>query len=315
MLTSTQILVIIVALVPVYWTILSGDPLVHMYPNFLLFTPFREEVRALWLKHLVIDKGVKRTPTHIAEIQAEDYSYETLKYATENFKHPAVVRGLFLGTSAADKWPTPGYLSSKIGKYDIPVVRTALYNTLQNDRYTTTFGEAYEEILADDTSKMYLFFPVQSRFNFNASKSSEEDMAALKTAVNKVVVEDLEIDKRIWSGFGTAKHTTFYGSQLIAGRGSNDSDYTTGTGWHCAIGNNWFVQVAGSKRWYFMDQKYSAYMFPLRGGLVNMMAGNKNMAELQKHIPLRYVDLKAGDLLYNPDWQVINQKALTLKPK
>jgi hypothetical protein len=53
-----------------------------------------------------------------------------------------------------------------------------------------------------------------------------------------------------------------------------------------------------------MDQKYSSYMHPLRGGLVNMQAGTQNMAELQKHIPLRYVDLEAGDLLYNPDWQV-----------
>ena len=26
-------------------------------------------------------------------------------------------------------------------------------------------------------------------------------------------------------------------------KGSNDSDATTGTGWHCAAGNNWFVQV------------------------------------------------------------------------
>eukprot|EP01031_Cornospumella_fuschlensis_P052850 gene52850-64576_t len=44
-------------------------------------------------------------------------------------------------------------------------------------------------------------------------------------------------------------------------------------------------------------------MFPLRGGKVNMMTGNKNMHELHPHLHLRYADVHAGDLLYNPDWE------------
>ena len=60
----------------------------------------------------------------------------------------------------------------------------------------------------------------------------------------KVVSDDLDLS-RIWSGFGSKIHKTFYGSQLIIGRGSdeNTTGSTTGTGWHCAAGNNWFVQV------------------------------------------------------------------------
>jgi hypothetical protein len=57
------------------------------------------------------------------------------------------------------------------------------------------------------------------------------------------VKEDLEIDKRIWNGFGTKAHSTFFGSQFVIGQGTNDTDATTGTGWHCAFGNNWFAQV------------------------------------------------------------------------
>lgn len=34
-----------------------------------------------------------------------------------------------------------------------------------------------------------------------------------------------------------------------------------------------------------------------------MMTGNRNMGELQKHLPTRFTDLYAGDLLYNPDWE------------
>lgn len=33
-----------------------------------------------------------------------------------------------------------------------------------------------------------------------------------------------------------------------------------------------------------------------------MWTGNKNMAEMQKHVPRFYVDLEPGDMMYNPDW-------------
>jgi hypothetical protein len=117
-----------------------------------------------------------------------------------------------------------------------------------------------------------------------------------------MVWEDLELG-RLWDGFGTPRHATYHGAQLIIGRGSNDSDATTGTGWHCAAGNNWFAQIVGKKRWYFMDQEHSALLSPLRGGKVNMQTGNRNMADLLGHIPMRYADVNAGDLLYNPDWE------------
>ena len=180
-------------------------------------------------------------------------------------------------------------------------MRNAVYGTLQNDRSVMKFEDAYSEILDDNDSKLYLFFPVKSRFSFNHSELGA--LEVLQDAINEVVQEDLELD-RIWKGFGKkSTHKTFYGSQLIIGRGSSNSSDTTGTGWHCAAGNNWFVQVFGTKRWYFMDPKYSKVMHPLRGGKVNMMTGNKEMLKYHGNIPLRYADIMAGDLLYNPDWE------------
>jgi len=234
--------------------------------------------RDAWNKVVVIDKAVKREPHHIPTIEAKDYSYESLRRATEDFRYPAVVKGLFLNTSGSEKWGQKGYLSGKIGKYLIPVVQDASYGTLQNQRSVMTFKDAYDEILDDLKSKLYLFFPVKSRFSFNHSELAT--LEELQDDINKVVLEDLDLD-RLWKGFGTKQHKTYYGSQLIIGRGSDDSDETTGTGWHCAAGNNWFVQVIGKKRWYFMDQKYSKYMYPLRGGKVNMMTGNREMSVLQ----------------------------------
>jgi hypothetical protein len=64
------------------------------------------------------------------------------------------------------------------------------------------------------------------------------------------------------------------------------------------------LQVVGKKRWHFMDGRYSAYMHPLRGGMSHMTTGIPTMAEYHPHLPLSYADVVAGDLLYNPDWQV-----------
>jgi len=293
---------VLLALYPVYRTFMVGDDLSYMYPNFLLFTGFRQEAIAAWKKVLKVDTNVKVHHTHIPEVQAKDYSFETLRHATNNFRHPAVVRGLFADTPGVQKWAEPGYLNSKIGKFTLPVVNNAAYGTMQNDRSVRSFGEAYDEVLADENSKLYLFFPVKSRFTFNASAPTTGH-EELQEAVNKLTLEDLKLDQKIREGFGTSSHKTYVGSQIIIGRGSNTSDATTGTGWHCAGGNNYFVQVVGHKKWYFMDPEYSAVMSPLRGGMVNMMTGNKEMAKLHDHIPLKYADIHAGDLLYNPDWE------------
>jgi len=186
---------------------------------------------------------VEFRPSHVPIIQRKDYTYETLRAATNNFRSPAIVRGLFLDTPAVKTWATPGVLSSKIGKFVLPVVKDTKYGTLQNERYLQTFEDAYDnEILADTNNRNYLFFPVRSRFNFNGSDAGSAEK--LEQAVNELVQQDLQLDQLIWPGFGTKRHKTYLGGQFVIGRGTNDSSDTTGTGWHCAAGNNWFAQVS-----------------------------------------------------------------------
>ena len=286
---------------PALRTRAAGDPINFVYPNLLLFTGLRETAKAYWTENVKVDKAVIREPLQVPIIEAKDYSFESLRIATENFRFPAVVRGLFKDVPGSSKWTDVEYLNSKLGDFQVPAVRKAVYGTLQNDRAVMPFREAFTDIMTNDESKMYLFFPVESRFNFNGSDAGKA--AELKEAINDLVWNDLELGTRIWPGFGTKNHKNYHGSQLIIGRGSNDTDQTTGTGWHCAAGNNWFVQVVGSKRWYFMDPVHSSMLNPLRGGKVNMMTGNRNMASLHAHIPMRFTDVHAGDLLYNPDWE------------
>jgi hypothetical protein len=231
-------------IIPLYKTFQANDPLTFILPNLLLFTPFREATRTLWNHLVFIDKTKPIEPRHVPTLTVEEYNYESLKKATENFRYPAVIKGLFKGAKAMKKWPTKEYFPSRIGDFKIPVVHNALVGKVQNNRSVMAFKDAFADIMEDPQSKTYLFFPVQSRFNFNGSDLGS--IKVLQSEINNIVREDLELD-RIWPGFGTEAHSSYYGSQLIIGRGMNDSDATTGTGWHCAAGNNWFAQVRKEK--------------------------------------------------------------------
>lgn len=216
---------------------------------------------------------------------------------------------LFLGYK---KWASPDYLPSKLGKHKLPVIRNAVLGKVQSDRVIMSFEEAFRDIVSNEQSKLYLFFPVKSRF-FTLGADDALALENLSKDTNDVIYNDLDLN-RIFPGFAGPNHKSYFGGQIIIGQGTDDDD-STGTGWHCAAGNNYFIQVVGEKRWYFLDPKYSVYMYPLRGGLVNMMTGNKNMVKLQKYLPIKYGDIKAGDMLYNPDWEwhtITNRKGLSI---
>lgn len=210
-----------------------------------------------------------------------------------------MVKGFFKGTPAMEKWTDPKYLRDIFGDFDVPYVRTAQYNTQQDDRGVDKFGPLYDEVLTNTDNRYYLFFPVMSRHHFNGS-----DIGAAERLVkvsNQLIHDDLQLD-RIWKGFGTSSHTTHKGSQFIFGRGGKNFSDTTGTGWHSEAGNNWFAQIMGRKRWMFVEHKYSSFMKPLRGASINMQMGKTLTKKEWEGFPYTYADLEPGDFLYNPDW-------------
>lgn len=279
---------------------MNGDPIIHVLPNLCLFFPLPALTHSLWESIIKYDTSKVYDHDHVPIIPAEEYSMERLREATKNFKSPAVVRGLFSDTAAVKKWKDHSYLANSVlGDQIVPVVRGAVYDGGQNNRTTDTFANAVNEIVTNKDSKLYLFFPVRSRFALDQLDAERSER--LRVSVNDLVQEDLQLDKKIWNGFGTKTHKTFIGSQMIFGRGTADNT-TTGTGWHCAIGNNYFIQVVGKKRWYFMAQENSAMMHPIRGGMMNINTGSKETLKNIKHMPVTYADLQAGDMLYNPDW-------------
>jgi len=286
-------------------TIDAGDPVYYIIPNALMYTPFKGALYQCW-KYMDPWQRLNKehVPTHVPILTPEEFNMESLKKATQNFKHPVLVRGLYKDTPAVKNWGKKGYLAEKFGKFYMPYIDKATYGTYQDDRTEDYFAPIFEEIRSDPNSQKYLFFPVLSRFQHEGKESGS--LEELTNVTNKVVHDELMLSEKIWNGFATdtERHVGFKNSQLIIGRGTKDMNTTTGTGLHAEPGHNWFSQVVGKKRWYLMEQKYSSLMKPMRGGIVNMQTGSLRThdEEVFKRFPLQYADTLPGDLLYSPDW-------------
>ena len=85
------------------------------------------------------------------------------------------------------------------------------------------------------------------------------------------------------------------------------------TGYHCAAGGNFFLQVYGRKRWVFVNPRHSPFMYPAirkdffySGSPVDVrMDSAEQIREgypLYNLIPKYEVVLEPGDVLYSPQW-------------
>ena len=113
----------------------------------------------------------------------------------------------------------------------------------------------------------------------------------------------------IWDCMKTAKLEPYLKkkcgfAQLFVGRQG------TGTPLHAAWSNNFFYQVDGTKRWYFIDpyDNYLCSPMMMRGIGVRFYLGlypddyDKSMMPAFKYCPYFYTDLQPGDMVFNPPW-------------
>ena len=85
------------------------------------------------------------------------------------------------------------------------------------------------------------------------------------------------------------------------------------TGYHCASGGNFFLQVYGRKRWTFVNPRHTPFMYPAVrkdflfsvSGIDCRMSGEELIQAgfpLYNFIPKYEVVLEPGDVLYSPQW-------------
>lgn len=118
-----------------------------------------------------------------------------------------------------------------------------------------------------------------------------------------------------------AANKSFIGiAQLFVGRKN------TGTWWHCAGRSNFFTQLAGRKRWRFIDPGQAPRLFPITEGagrstfyrstnpeasptrrkmaavLQEELHATPAMRRAMERCTIQQVDLEPGDVLLSPDW-------------
>jgi hypothetical protein len=259
--------------------------------------------------------------TPMTELRAEDYSWEALRIASENWNRPVVVRGLFKNTTGVQSW-TPEYLADSFGSAGATVMafnridwnddKACNKTTKSRDIPFSTIKPFNETILAVASGKDISFvMPPASRSKWN------HDLNAYYK-FKKVAFNDLDL-KRAGGIFANAteelKMLTYI--QMFAAWDSNEEGVETGTAWHADICNNYIIMVKGKKRWEFLDSKYSKYIRPVHPGGVSAIVVSHESAQKETlpYVPKTEVILEEGDFVYNPEWEwhkVINYPGLSM---
>jgi hypothetical protein len=262
-------------------------------------------------------------PTPVRELAKEDYSWEALRDASDNWREPVIVRGMFSDTEAVAKWPASSVAASMAGvtgngvdidgglsslaHFNVSVVQNS---TMGKDHWINCgghpnvdavmepFGAAFHDIERYDpnstgaVAKTIVVPP--------ASRSDRVRDPALDDALSKLVDAELDLPRIGGSWFKGIANSALL--QLWVGAG--DSGSTQGTGLHCDICNNFIVQLAGSKVWEFIHPQYSALLRPtMRRGKTAISGSDiTTKFEVLPYIPRLGATIHPGDFMYNPDW-------------
>lgn len=250
-----------------------------------------------------LDRSTVKSPIPVAELSIEDYSYENLRIASDNWREPVIVRNWAKDTRAIQSW-SPEYVRERLGQYDVvvyqnatlgkdhelncdaPWTRNAVWTQLEK------LGDAISEIETGESLKT-IVIPPASRVKRAFNASAQADYMSL--------VRELELEKLggPWTNKGVDYSTLV---QFWAGYGVESG--THGTGWHADICNNFIVQTAGTKNWTFVHPDDSKFMRPTMKQGKTAISGmdasvlRDNMPYLDK----KFVTIRPGDMMYNPDW-------------
>ena len=284
----------------VFRLVANGEPLYHILPNLLLYTPLHHLARQLYDDPADV-LPEKREHIRIKEISGEDYTYEYMREVTEGFSKPVIVKGLFSNTTAGKYWDKPGYLKEKIGDLIVPVYHSLKNNTggVNIDHETASLlpgGPIVEEIMVTKNSDARFIFP-----QFAVVEKSSSDPVAMYAKAEELM-QDVELF-RLREGWGKEDHLNYIGQQIFIGCGLKQKNSYSGITWHTEPGNNWFIQVTGKKRWFMVEPKDSSLMLPKKKTARLIITSDiEYITKLHDRLPVLYGDVGPGDLIFNPEW-------------
>ncbi|MFT4623688.1 MAG: hypothetical protein ACI8PZ_002344 [Myxococcota bacterium] len=240
-------------------------------------------------RELGLDRA--REPEPIAEIDISELTLERFREVSDNLRRIVVVRGFGRDMRAVNTW-TPEFLVGKLGE--------APCNALKYEHETVTEGWDKGAEVVTLPFREYIERMADERLYLNNSTDIITSCPEL--------IDDLELDRiremftDSAGGWDELVTTNFF-----------ISSNTVLTSVHHAPGGNFFLQLAGRKRWTVIDPAYTAFVHPVNGRpfqYCNSAYGGFRAAELRGEgpdhplacIPRQQATLEPGDLLYNAPW-------------
>lgn len=251
--------------------------------------------------HAVQGFDQPRAPDPIPEIAAEELTAERFWALSEGLTRVVVIRG-FGHTRAHRTW-TPQALADRFANERCAVIE---YDEGSLERGWDTGAELVEMGVPELLRRMQ----DEPLYLSNSTELVAKDPSLIDDLELPRIRDALLPDSRGWDELVS---TNFF----ISSR----NVYTS---MHHAPGGNFFLQVAGRKRWYLIDPKWTAWVHPVNGRPFQYC--NSAFAGFQArrrmgvpnplaNLPHSIVTLEPGDLLYNAPWwwhEIENLDAFTV---
>nr|DAB41905.1 TPA_exp: ArzC - aKG/Fe(II) halogenase [Fischerella sp. PCC 9339] len=243
-----------------------------------------------WLKrvHRSILENLNKQDIDFSKLKMPIPTVEPGKISAQEFwktyvrtNTPVIIKGGAKHTFAYQNW-TMEMFRERFGDFKVNIA-----NQSKNDELNVgTFKDVIDSSESED--KLYITF-----------------YADIFSAYPELVDEVGCLEFREYMGGNAA---LFAGAQLFLGAKSS-----TGSGAHCADGNNLFFQIHGKKKWTFVHPDYLWLMYPMLNRFF-LFCGSflkneydpvylEQYAPLQKYCPKCEAVLEPGDILLNPPWQ------------
>ncbi|MEL6342153.1 MAG: cupin-like domain-containing protein [Myxococcota bacterium] len=218
-----------------------------------------------------------------------DATRDDLLEATDGLHRPVVVRGFAQSMPAVQRW-TEARLRQELG--DVPCmvfIQNASSRQESWDRGTQMEQVRFSEYL--DRRRNEPLYLNNSTELFLARPDILEELQL------KQIRERFHTPGSRWDELVTAN--LFLGGRAVF------------SAIHCALAGNCFLEVAGRKRWVFIDPAYGPHLHAIPGRpfqyLKSAYGGSRAAEERGEQsviscLPRYEVVLEPGDLLYNPPW-------------
>ncbi len=275
-----------------YWTGFAGE----YYFRSELFGRVRGRVEDRLLRQGLPERGVGSVPS----IDPRAITPRAFREDWVQAYAPVVMKGFGSSWPAFRKW-TPEFFQSRYGNEKVCVrLKSAGLGPESVYAREVTVAQFVEDILSGGESYAS---NLEDLFNANPELRDDLDIPGLLPYSCADAARVARRSRR-WR---IPKRGEILSTQIFISNGRGR------TGYHCAIGGNFFLQVYGRKRWLFVNPRHTAFMHPYvrKDFLYSASAIDPRLSRedltrqgfpLYDFAPKYEVVLEPGDLLYSPQW-------------